>query len=95
MRAGRARTGTFPPAYLVLTAVNVALFAAAALLTLQAARRKTWDELVAPVIVFGEQLAHVVAYSSPRYGVMVGPVLFGAAGLLLCKLASGAPPPDR
>jgi hypothetical protein len=95
VRVGRARTGTFPPSYLVLTAINVALFAAAALLTLQAARRKTWDELVAPAIVFGEQLAHAAAYASPRYGVMVGPVLFGAAGLLLCEVGSGPASPDR
>jgi hypothetical protein len=95
VRTGRAHMGTFPPAYLVLTALHVALFAATALLALRALRQRRWDELAAPAIVFGQQLAHAAAYASPRYGVMVGPVLFGAAGLLVSDAASRRAPPER
>lgn len=83
VQVGRARTGTFPPSYLALCAVNTLLFAAAAGTALVAVRRRRWDDLAGPVIVFGQQFAHALAYASPRYAVMVGPVLFGAAGLFV------------
>jgi hypothetical protein len=95
VQAGRAHMGTFPPGYVALTALNVLLFAATALLAGRAVRRRRWDELAAPAIVFGQQLAHAVAYASPRYGVMVGPVLFGAAGLLVSEGVAGSAPAER
>ncbi len=78
---GLARTGTFPPWYVAETAVHVALFAAAACLAWRAAREGRVALLAGPLLVFGHLLVYAVVYVSPRYGVTVGPVLFGTAAL--------------
>jgi hypothetical protein len=81
--AGHARTGTFPPWYVALTVVNVALFAGTALLAVRALRRGDLALLAGPLIVFGHQAVYAATYTSPRYAVTVGPVLVGAAALAL------------
>jgi 4-amino-4-deoxy-L-arabinose transferase-like glycosyltransferase len=87
---GLARTGTFPPWYLALAAVNVGLFGLAAWTAVVGVRSRDLPLLVAPLIVFGHQLVYALSYVSPRYAVTVGPVLFGAAGLAIAKRS-----PDR
>jgi len=89
VQAGLSRTGTFGPTYLIATAFNVTLFALAAWLSAHALRKRDLALLVGPVIVFGHLAAYAVVYSSPRYGVTVGPVLIAAAGLALAEIRRG------
>jgi 4-amino-4-deoxy-L-arabinose transferase-like glycosyltransferase len=92
---GLARAGSFPPWYVMATLVNVALFVGAAWALVLGCRRRDLPLLVGPLFVFGHQVIYALTYVSPRYGVTVGPVLFGAAGLALFGRGPSSPSGSR
>jgi hypothetical protein len=81
VQAGWSETGTFPAAYVALTVFHLALFASTAWLAVRAVRRRHAASWAAPIVVFTHQAVYALTYTSPRYAVTVGPVLF--AGLAL------------
>ncbi len=85
---GLARPGTFPAWYVLATLFNLALFVGAGRSAVLAVRTHDLPLLAGPLIVFGHQLVYALTYVSPRYGVTVGPVLFGAAGLAIGGIPS-------
>jgi hypothetical protein len=78
VQAGWSETGTSPAAYVALTVFHLALFASTASLARRALRDGDPASWAAPLVVFTHHAVYALTYTSPRYAVTVGPVLFAA-----------------
>jgi hypothetical protein len=88
-QTGQSEPARLGPWYLSGVAAQGVLYAAAAWLTVRTLRsRGPATHLVGPILVFGHQALYAATYASPRYGVTVGPVLFGVLVLALCEYRS-------
>lgn len=80
--AGFSQAGSAGPFYLCAMAIQLLLFAAAAMLMLGGMRRpRDASALVAPLIVFSHLLVYAASHASPRYGATVGPLLFATLAM--------------
>jgi len=95
LTTGRSRDGSLSPFYLMALGVQAVLFGSSGLLLVRGWRGREWTLLVGPLIVFSHQLVYAIFYSSPRYGVSVGPVLFGGLALVLHQWMGPATPGSR
>lgn len=84
--AGLSRTGSFGPWQVAAIAAQLGLFASALWLAWRTLRdRGPWAYLVGPSIVLVHWAVYSLTFVQARYGVTVGPVLFGCLLLAVSR----------
>jgi len=94
VQVGLSEAGTFPPGYVLATALNLSLFGCSAMAAARALRMRDEALAVGPLLVFTQMLVYALTYVSPRYAVTITPVLIATTALQLAPRFSGASNPS-